>query len=188
MKKAIILHGMPSRESYYDSSLPSQSNSHWLPWLQSQLLINDILSQTPELPRPFEPVYAAWREVFEQFKVDEETILVGHSCGGGFLVRWLSEQQIKVGKVVLVAPWIDLEKELTTGFFDFNIDPSLVEKTAGLTIFGSDDDNTRIQENVQAIRDQLPSAQYQEFHQYGHFTLSGMKTEKFPELLAECLK
>ena len=42
MKNAIILHGGPSKKEYYDLNMPSMSNSHWLPWLQAQLLKKDI--------------------------------------------------------------------------------------------------------------------------------------------------
>jgi hypothetical protein len=33
MKNAIILHGGPDKQEYYDPETPSQSNMHWLPWL-----------------------------------------------------------------------------------------------------------------------------------------------------------
>lgn len=39
-KSAIILHGMPSKEEYFSPAYASPSNSHWLPWLQKNLLIN----------------------------------------------------------------------------------------------------------------------------------------------------
>ncbi len=85
MKYAIIIHGMPDKENYFDSKADSQSNCHWLPWLQQQLNINGILSQTPEMPEPYNPDYEKWRGVLEQFKINEDTILVGHSCGAGFI-------------------------------------------------------------------------------------------------------
>jgi predicted alpha/beta hydrolase family esterase len=90
MKKAIIIHGMPSKEEYYDVNRPASSNCHWLPWIQKKLLLKNVLAQTPEMPEPYNPVYENWRKVFEQLSPDEETILIGHSCGGGFIVRWLS--------------------------------------------------------------------------------------------------
>src|SRR3989344_7820689 len=115
MKTAIIIHGMPDREEYYDVGRPASSNCHWFPWIQKQLLLKDIVAQTPEMPVPYNPEYNAWKKVFEGFYPDEETILIGHSCGAGFIVRYLSENNIKVGKVVLVAPWIDPNKKLDTG-------------------------------------------------------------------------
>jgi len=182
MKTAIILHGMPSKEEYFDEEKPAQSNKHWLPWLQ-KLILKGILTQTPEMPEPYKPVYEKWQETFGRFEVNKDTVLIGHSCGAGFLVRWLSERKIKVGKVVLVAPWIDPRKELTTGFFDFVIDHELVSRTDGLTILYSTDDENVILDTVNILREQLVNAQFQEFVDKGHSCLSDMKTDKFPELL-----
>lgn len=190
MKTAIILHGKPSKKEYFAPRGASQSNKHWLPWLQKELILNGVLAQTPEFPEPYRPVYEKWRSTFEQFNVDRDTALVGHSCGGGFLVRWLSQNKVKVGRVVLVAPWLDPGLTLKTGFFDFKIDPNLVKRTRGLTIFVSKDDYRDVQKSVKQLKTLLrgPRIEIKEFINRGHFTLGDMKTEKFPELLDALLK
>ncbi len=99
---------MPSRDEYYDPKRASQSNEHWLPWLQRQLLLQDILAYTPEMPKSYDPDWPVWVREFERYDIGPETILVGHSCGAGFLVKYLSlHPELTVGKVVLVAPWMD---------------------------------------------------------------------------------
>ncbi len=188
MKTAIIIHGMPKKESHYNPEFPSGSNAHWLPWLQRQLIVKDILTQTPEMPVPYNPDYKAWKEMFEHFSLNENTILVGHSCGGGFILRYLSEENVRVGKVVLVAPWIDIEKSLDTGMFDFTLDVNVVSKTNGLTLFESTDDDEEVQKSIEVIKSQLKELKTVTFENYGHFCLLDMKTEQFPELLEECTK
>ncbi len=185
MKTAIILHGMPSKEGYYNPTRNSQSNEHWLPWIQRQLILKSILTQTPELPEPYEPVYEKWLDIFEQFHIDENTILVGHSCGAGFLVRWLSENKMKVGKVALVAPFLDPNRdEVKSDFFHFDIDPLLIDRTDGFKIFYSKDDDKEILTSVEQIKNSIPNIQIEEIAGKGHFTFKDMKTDKFPELLA----
>ncbi|MCF7843844.1 alpha/beta hydrolase [Candidatus Gracilibacteria bacterium] len=183
MKSAIILHGMPSKEEYFNCDRSSQSNSHWLPWLQQQLIVNGVLTQTPELPEPYLPVYEEWCKVFEQFTIDEDTTLVGHSCGAGFLLRWLSENKIEVGKVVLVAPWFDPVKEIQNNFFDFEIDRDILQRVEVMSIFVSSDDEKTVLDSVEIITKQLPQVEVKRFEGKGHFTFGDMKTEKFPELL-----
>ena len=183
MKTAIILHGMPSKEEYYDPESPAQSNKHWLPWIQRQLIVRDVLAQTPEIPEPYAPDYAKWCSIFERFTIDEETMLIGHSCGAGFLIRWLSEHTVRVGRVALVAPWLNPDHEYDTDFFDFTIDPDLVARTDGVTIFVSSDDDHTVHESVTKIRSALPGTAVKEFTDRGHFTFGTMKTERFPELL-----
>jgi predicted alpha/beta hydrolase family esterase len=189
MKTAIILHGKPSKDEYYDSNFPSASNYCWIPWLQKQLLINGILAQTPELPKPYEPVYEKWLKVFEQFNIDENTILIGHSCGAGFLVRWLTENNIRVGKVILVAPFLDpFRDEVKSDFFDFEIKKGLSKQTRELCIFYSTDDERSVTESVNQIISADKEVKIKQFTNKGHFTLESMKTDKFPELIDYLLK
>lgn len=191
MSSAIILHGTCEEAEYRSSQYPSLSNSHWIPWLQKQLIIKGIPTVTPEIPNAFMPNYTVWAREFERFDITPETILVGHSCGGGFLVRWLSQHpDVCVGSVVLVAPWLDPEKEKgqDNDFFDFDMDPELVKRTGGVTIFNSDDDDATIQASVKRIMESIPAIKLTEFHAKGHFCFEDLGTDAFPELLDELLK
>lgn len=171
MKNAIILHGKSSQTKYYDPAFDSPSNASWLPWIQKQLLMADILTQTPEMPMPWKPDYAAWSKEFERYSITSETILVGHSCGAGFLVRWLSEHKdVYVGTVVLVAPWIDPDRTGgTDDFFEFTFDPQVPERTAKTIIFNSSNDFPGAQISAKMIKEAVPGVSSREF-EYGHFT------------------
>ncbi len=189
MKNAIIVHGMPSKEEYYSDKYPSASNFQWLPWLQKQLIIRDIKADTPEMPLAYSPNYSVWKREFERFDITPETILVGHSCGGGFLVRWLSEHpEVKVGKVVLVAPWLDPTRTETTDFFDFVIDANFVARTGGTIIFHSDNDDVDINESVALLMQEVSGIELRTFSGYGHFVSDTLRIEGFGELLEEVLK
>ena len=182
MKTAVIIHGKPSKDSYFNVERDAQSNSHWLPWIQHQLLLSGILAQTPEFPTPYEPVYEEWKNVFEKFEINADTVLVGHSCGAGFLVRWLSENKVKVEKVVLVAPWLDPDHELSTGFFDFEIDSDVPKRIQDISIFISNDDDADIQTSLQTLRSKWHEIKVIELEGKGHFTLGDMGTREFLEL------
>lgn len=174
---------MPGKEEYYSDKYPSASNFQWLPWLQKQLLIQDIFAVTPEIPRAYEPVYEAWKKEFERHDVTSETVLVGHSCGGGFLIRWLSEHpDVKTSKVFLVAPWIDPDENLKTGFFDFTIDPSLGSRTDGIVLYVSNDDDADILSSVETLKKSIPDIDIREFTGRGHFL-----TPTFTELRDDIL-
>ena len=179
---------MPLEEEYNAPGAQPESQQHWIPWLQQQLEEQNIPTNTPEFPIPYLPEYNAWKEVFESYEIREETILVGHSCGAGFIARWLSENKVKVGKVVLVAPWLDPKPStLHNGFFDFVLDPSVSERTKGISIFVSNDDDEDIQQSVRTLTDAWPSVNVLRFENKGHFILESMGTREFPELAAEVL-
>lgn len=187
-KNAIILHGQPSSDEYYDPKMPSMSNAHWIPWLQGQLLKNDISAATPEVPYAFEPKWELWKKEVERFDITPDTIVVGHSRGGEFWLRYLSENKnLKVGKVVLVAPSLGWFYSDDLYFGKFEIDPNLADQTKGLYLFHSDNDKEGIQKSVAELRDKLNNLNYKEFH-LGHFTSGIMKSTEFPELLEELLK
>ena len=187
MRTAIILHGKPDREEYYSDKYPSASNSHWIPWLQKQLLINNISTSTPEMYEAYLPNYKIWKKEFEKNAIDENSILIGHSCGGGFLIRWLSENSnINASKLILVAPWLDPVNE-TKGFFDFKIDSNLKSRTNKIVIFSSSDDSENIKQSIDIIKENIKDIKIREFRNYGHFCYSDLQTEKFPELLEEIL-
>lgn len=188
MKSAILLHGKLGKEEYYDPQVPSASNYHWFPWLQKQLIVNGIKADTPEVPLAFDPRWNVWVKEVERFEMTPETILVGHSCGAGFWVRYLSERKnLRVGRVVLVAPALGYDGWGRKFFGDFLMDTGLVARTGGVTVFNSDNDDDSIQRAVKEIIKEIPGIGYQEFH-LGHFTQESMPSSEFPQLLDECLR
>ncbi|MBI3342466.1 alpha/beta hydrolase [Candidatus Curtissbacteria bacterium] len=189
MKNAIILHGGPSKEEYYDPEVLSMSNLHWIPWLQGQLLKHDIPTATPEVPWSFDRNWKVWLKEVERYDIGPETILIGHSTGAGFWIKYLSiNKNLKVDKVILVAPWLDPDKEHTKNFFDdFEIDLDFPSRTKGVTIFNSDNDQESVLKTVRILREKVKDLKYKEFHNYGHFCYSDLKTDRFPELLEEVL-
>ncbi len=74
MKKCIIVHGCPSDNT--DSSY----NKHWIPRTKKELTINNIQTETPTMPTPRKPEYEKFKQEFEKYTVDKNTILIGHSC------------------------------------------------------------------------------------------------------------
>ena len=186
MKNALIIHGTCSKKEYFSEEFPSLSNSHWFPWLQKQFLMEGIFTQTPEMPEAYSPDYIKWKKEFERFDVDENTILIGHSCGGGFLLRWLTENKVKVLKLILVAPWLDPQRTKTTDFFDFSIDPDLQKRTK-IDLFLSEDDDKDILESVRIIHESVPGINVHRLKNMGHFTYTDMKTHVFPEILKVAL-
>ena len=184
MKTAIIIHGYTDKTEFLDETRPAASNDHWYPWLQRQLLLHGIEAQTPEMPGFFEPNYEKWKGMLERFAPDENTMLVGHSCGGGFLVRWLSENKQKVGRVVLVAPWLDPNGIIDLNFFKFEIDADISLRTAGFSIMYSIDDDPEILSSINILKEKLKNVEFKEYTDKGHFVLSSLKTDEFPELVS----
>jgi uncharacterized protein len=187
MKNVIIVQGMPDKDEYYSESGDTIGNSHFIPWLQKQLQLKDIKVDVPEMPLAYGPDYAVWSREFERFDLTAETVLVGHSCGAGFLVRWLSEHRdVSVAKVILVAPWLNTKHEHETTIFDFIIDPELTLRQL-IIVFESTDDMNEIKDTVTKLQEELPDTHYVTFENHGHFC-AGDIGKTFPELLNEVIR
>jgi len=188
MSNAILVPGRPDKEEHYDPTRPSNSEDHWFSWLKRQLILRDIHAVSIEPPFPFRPRYDEWKKEFERFELEPDTILVGHSCGGGFLIRYLSEHKdIRVDKVALVAPWInpdEYEVSDTADFFDFEIDPDFPDRTQGVSVFISSDDEPSVVKTVDILHAKVPNLDVHQYSDKGHFCLENLGTQEFPELLA----
>jgi predicted alpha/beta hydrolase family esterase len=184
---AILVPGRPDKDQHYDPKRQSNSEDYWFSWLKRQLILKDIHADSIEPPFPFRPRYDEWKTEFERFDARPDTILVGHSCGGGFLVRYLSENKnLKVGKVVLVAPWtnpLNYEVSDTADFFQFSLDPDFASRTRGVTAFISSDDEPSVVKTMEILKEGVTGLKLKEYTDRGHFMFSPRGNKEFPELL-----
>lgn len=185
MKTAVILHGTCSEDEYFKIDFPSPSNSHWLPWLQQKFLRSDILCQTLEMPAPYNPTYQSWKKTFEQLNTEELSIIVAHSAGSGFILKWLQENpQIKLEKLILVAPWLDPNNTFTN-FLNFELSKSTLQNTKEIHLLLSADDKSEIQISSQKIMQTYPQINLHTFEDKGHFCFSDIGNT-FDELWDLC--
>lgn len=92
-----------------------------------------------------------------------------------------------VGKVILLAPSLGWHYDRDTYFGQYSIDPNLVGRTRGMTVFNSTNDGEGIQKSVKELRETIKDLRYREFN-YGHFTSRSMQSTEFPELFEECMR
>lgn len=177
MKQTILIHGLPDPEEIEAGIVVSES--HWFPWLKQNIETLGQSCATPEFSfQNGEPYYLDWVALFERHNPKERDVLVGHSLGGGFLIRYLSEHpELKPAKTILVAPWIDPDHDLTTDFFNFEMDSGLGNRI-DLHVFISSDDDAEMQKTFETIKEKIPNIKIHQFTNRGHFC-----TKEFPEIL-----
>lgn len=184
-KNCIIIHGCPGSEEKGLNPKTRTYDKHWIPWAKRQLEARGIKTFTPLMPEPWTPDYDRFKEAFEKLPVDQDTILVGHSCGSAFLVRWLGESKQAVAKFILVAPWKFPNKKdgFREQFYTYEIDPTIKDRVGEIVMFTSDDEEEDGKRSLQLFHEAL-SGRIIELKGHGHYTLGDMKTEEFPELIA----
>ena len=184
MKKVIMLHGICDSEEYNSDEFPSSSNSHWLPWVQKQLLINQVDCQTPDVMNSYKANYDDWKRTVSPHSIDESTTLVGHSAGCGFFLKYLSENpNIKCDKLIMVAPFSD-PFEKYGDFLQCDLDPDLPSRVNEMHVFYSLDEQVGgIKETVDLIQNNFPETILKTFEDKGHFCFGNDGNGNFPELL-----
>src|SRR3989344_448697 len=103
---------------------------NWFPWLKEKLEAKGCKVFVPQFPSP--PVVPAklseWFEVLKDYEqyIDENSILIGHSLGGVFILRVLEKLQHPVRAVFLVGtpiginPILNYDRDSSFGGFDFD--------------------------------------------------------------------
>ena len=183
-KNCIIIHGCPGSEEELIDINDQTYYRHWIPWAKEKLIKSGVLTETPMMPEPWAPVYKKFKQEFEKYSVNEDSVLVGHSCGSAFLVRWLGESKQKIGKLILVAPWkIDTEDKTYRGpFYGYEIDSSIKDRVNKIIMFTSDDEEEDGKKSLKIFHDAL-GGEIVELKSHGHYIESEMGTIEFPELI-----
>jgi len=190
IKTCVIVHGSPTKDRTRQKSFIPQHKSHWLPWIKGKMEDKGIKVFSPEMPTPWAPEYDEWKKIMDKYDVGEDSILIGHSAGGAFMVRWLSETKKKIRKLILVSPGKsghERKKELTKFYGKGNYG-KIKENVGEIVIFTADDD---LEYHIPVAHEYESELGGKLFHYgkgYGHFTESGMGKKEFPELLNEVLE
>ena len=181
-KNCIIIHGCSSPED-------KTYNKHWMPWTKNELNKKGIPTETPLMPEPWAPVYKNFKKEFEKLEVNENSILVGHSCGCAFLVHWLGDSKQKIHKLILVAPWkvgSDVSP-VAKQFYTWTIDKSIKDRVDQIIMFTADNEAIQGKNGLKMFHDAF-GGKIINIPGYGHYCFSNMNTEEFPQLIEAILE
>jgi len=179
----IIVHGCPSSPVSSD-----EYAGHWMPWFKDELIKNGIETQIALMPKPWAPEYSEFKNAIINYNINEDTILIGHSCGCAFLVRWLGETKTKVKKLILVAPWKAIPKndEFRKSFYGYQIDRDVKNQVGEIVMFTSNNESEEGKISLKEYQNVL-GGKIISVENMGHFTYKDMGKKDFPELLTEIL-
>ena len=194
-QQVIFIHGGGNNDSYerylkylkeYKIDIKDSKSKKWKNSLERELGPKFELIM-PQMPNSSNAKYNEWKIWFEKYIpfLKNYPILIGHSLGGIFLVKYLSENTlpIKIKGLFLVAPSYSTRvKKYSSADFDFKTKncKNIINQCLNITIYHSIDDPTVSFENFKKYQKCLPAATFRKFKNRGHFV-----GEKFPEIIKD---
>ena len=192
-QQVVIIHGGTAFNTYknYISFLKNREitldrlrlQRDWKDTLSEKLGKNfDVLS--PRMPNGTNARYKEWKIWFERiipfFK--QNVIFLGHSLGGIFLAKYLSENTfpVKIKATILVAAPFD-DEDSGESLSDFKLPPSLKkfsEQGGEIYLIQSKDDSVVRFGELEKYKQALPEAKTMAFKDREHFN-----QEFFPEII-----
>lgn len=158
-------------------------NDNWFPSVKKELEDAGLTVISKEFPDNDLARSSFWLPfLLDELKVDENTILIGHSSGAIAAMR-LAEKRAIYGSILVGAYYTDLgmEKEKQSGYFDKEWDwKSIKENQQWIALFASQDDPWIPIKEPRHIHFQL-DCEYHEYKNKGHFGGDYYKAT-FPEL------
>lgn len=117
MKNAFIIHGFNGDTIYTFG-----------PYLRDELEKRGYNVIMPNFPIRSDAKYSVWASILDNYKklFDENTIVVCHSIGNPFIIKYLSENKLKAKLYVSVAGFCKLftvpdREDLNKAFIDFQV-------------------------------------------------------------------
>ncbi|MBI2047737.1 MAG: DUF1749 domain-containing protein [Parcubacteria group bacterium] len=139
----------------------------------------------PKMPNRENATYAEWKIWFEKLIpfLKNDVILVGHSLGGLFLIKYLSEKRFpkKIeGLFIVAAPFVNNKKILGKNFLLKDNLKKVIEQAKTIFIYHSKDDTVVPFNHVNEYLKKLPTAHVRIFKNKGHFN-----QRTFPEIVRD---
>ncbi|MEF3692075.1 MAG: alpha/beta fold hydrolase [Candidatus Moraniibacteriota bacterium] len=189
-KQIIFIHGGNSFESYEEYLNDLKNSNPSIDWFAYRKKWIDNLHKklsgeyqifAPHMPNKQNADYEEWKIWFEKMIpfINNEVIMIGHSLGGIFLAKYLSENTYpkKIKKLILVAPPHSETPEI--GSFKLGEDLSNISaQCKDIHLFQSTDDPVVPANEAQLYKKDLPEINLHIFEDRGHFN-----QESFPEII-----
>lgn len=196
MKQVVVIHGGSTFDTYdeYLSALKEkiidieylETKKGWKSALADELGAGyNVL--TLQMPNKQNAKYKEWKIWFEKILplLDKRLILIGHSLGGIFLAKYLSEntinERVVAGCFLVAAPYDMQDRKGTLG--DFTLTDSfekIHEQSRYTHLYHSTDDPVVPFVDLAKYQRQLPYARATVFNDRQHFN-----QENFPELVED---
>ncbi len=190
MKEVLVVHGgdcFATHEEYLDFlrnwqvDLTDGQHKGWKSTLMQKLGAGYNVT-LPRFPNAQNAHYEEWKIMFEKYVplMPSDSILIGHSLGGSFLTKYLSENRVpfSIRATILLAAPFDIDGDRALVEFTTDSLTLFAEQGGDIHLFHSEDDMVVPFTELAKYTKALPKAVSHIFRDRGHFN-----QEEFSELV-----
>jgi len=195
VSQVVFIHGGETFDSYseyleafsrwvFDPNKGSEKR--WKHHLAERISPVEVLA--PTMPNKYNAKYVEWKLWFEKVIpfIKDDVVLVGHSLGGLFLTKYLSENELPhriTATLIVAAPHSRYDSDYSLADFVFPESTQLLMEQGGsITLYHSTDDPIVPFIALEKYKKALPTANVKTFEDRGHFM-----QEEFPEITEDIL-
>lgn len=197
-KQVVLIHGAETFDNYeaylgflQKFEMKDLDQFRRRSWKKSlgERLGGDFEIIAPEMPNGLNAKYLEWKIWFDKIVplLNQEVVLVGHSLGGTFLVKYLAENKFpkNIKSLHLAAPAYDAEgtEESMADFLMPDNLEAVSNSSERILLYQSKDDVVVPPLNAEKFKKAIPSIEVMYFEDRGHF-----RQEEFPELVENIRK
>ena len=156
-------------------------DKYWMDWLMWSF--EDVFDTVRlKMPGADNAHYTIWKIVFEKYLhkfEDRDIVLVAHSLGTTFLLKYLSENSLHVRELHLVAPFVsdtfqspDFHESTGTFTFDYESVHKIAPQCGKLWIWYSEDDDVCTSLHAEYLHKEVENSELKHISGRGHFNQS----------------
>jgi len=191
-KQVVLIHGGNTFDTYeeyvqflreYVIDREREGSKRWKDTFALEMGTDFDVIQ-PQMPNKYNAKYSEWKLWFEKYIpfLRDDVVLVGHSLGGIFLAKYVSEHRVpvRVQATILIAAPFSAEGTTRTlaDFVPLSSLGDLAQRAGRIVLMQSRDDSVVSFANFEKYMALLPEAEQMIFEDRGHFS-----QETFPELI-----
>lgn len=161
---------------------------NWFPWLKKELGKKGFEVIVPKFPTPLDQTRESWLRIISKYgqKINNETVLIGHSLGAAFILDYLEQTNKKIKAAFLVAGYHKLMNnefdELNKTFVGRKLNWSKIKQNCKKFFVITSDNDPYIPLEVNEELARILDAELKIIRNGGHLNKKA-GYDKFPELL-----
>lgn len=109
--KSVQIERMHFKNAFIFHGTAGYPEENWFPWMKAELEARGVKTTVPQFPTPENQTPEKWCSIFNPYlsQLSSDTLIIGHSLGGTFLMHVLEKISQPIGAAYFVAAPVGIQ-------------------------------------------------------------------------------